>query len=186
MCKWPRVVHEEIHKITRVGWKVHWLIKILSYNETKWDLFSDIVPFKVHFFHLCFRTWIPLVKKVINSPYNVIIWTPLKSKLLILLLLKFFLIFCSNIAPFSITTSLEGLEICWLYPMQRAMTPSHKRRMCPDYDTKIHLVVRLQFWMFRKCGIASSLWIIPGHLWSHVVVTLRVPSVGQHDLFENS
>ena len=53
-----------------VDWKVHRLTKILSWNVTKWYLFFNFF----HLFHQCCSTWIPLIKKVINSRY-VIIWT---------------------------------------------------------------------------------------------------------------
>ena len=52
------------------------LTKILSLNETKWNLFFNIVSLTyTHFFHWCCCAWILLVKKVINSRYDIIIWT---------------------------------------------------------------------------------------------------------------
>ena len=55
----------------RVSWKVHTLTKIFSRKVTKWDLFFNIVLF----FNWCGSPWIPMIKKVTNSRYDVIIWT---------------------------------------------------------------------------------------------------------------
>ena len=54
-----------IYIYIRVGWKVHRLIKILSWNVIKWSLFFKILLFcDPHtFFYWCCSAWMPLVKK---------------------------------------------------------------------------------------------------------------------------
>ena len=52
---------------------------------------------------------------------------------------------------FSSTTLSAELRICWLYPLQRGKILSKKG--CPESDIKLYLMVRLQFWGFRKCGV---------------------------------
>ena len=46
---------------------------------------------------------------------------------------------------------LASLRICWLYPLQRGKITQKKR--CPGYDTKLHLVVRFQFWWYKFCEV---------------------------------
>ena len=62
------------YKYTRLGCKAHRLTKILKWNANKWGLFFHIISLAVHFSHWCCNAWIPLVKKVIKSRYEVIIW----------------------------------------------------------------------------------------------------------------
>ena len=53
-----------------------------------------------------------------------------------------------------------------------------KKRVCPWYDTKLHLMVSI-----------PSLLLLPDSLWPGVVVVVvlvKVLSIGQIDLFENS
>ena len=53
---------------------------------------------------------------------------------------------------------------------------------CPRYDTKLHLVVRLQFWAVWS---TSSLLLLSGPLWLGVIIPVRIPSMGQIELFKN-
>ena len=52
----------------------------------------------------------------------------------------------------SLIALLAGLRIHWLHPLQRDKTSSKKKRH-PGYDTKLYLMVRLQFWRFGECGV---------------------------------
>ena len=46
--------------------------------------------------------------------------------------------------------SLKASYPCHWCPEYANCTPSQMR--CPGYDTKLHLIVRLQFWRSGKCG----------------------------------
>ena len=50
------------------------------------------------------------------------------------------------------------------------------------YNTKLHLVVRLQLWRMQS---TLSLPLLLGPIWPRVVILVKVPSTGQIDLFEN-
>ena len=83
---------------------------------------------------------------------------------------------------FSKCLSIE-LRIHWLYPQQRGKTPPKKR--CPNYDTKLHLIVSLHFWRSVEFGVPPSLLLLPGLLWFRVPVSVKVPSMDQIHLFRN-
>ena len=53
---------------------------------------------------------------------------------------------------------------------------------CPGYDTKLHLMMRLQ--ILELCRI-PSLPLLPGQLWPEIVVLVWAPSMCQTDLFKN-
>ena len=53
----------------------------------------------------------------------------------------------------------------------------------PEYNIKIHLMVRLQFWRSEGVRSTPSLPLFPDPLWPKGVVSVRVSSVGQIDLF---
>ena len=59
-------------------------------------------------------------------------------------------------------------RIFWLH-FQLGRPPKNR---CHGYKIKLHLMVRLQFWSFGKCGINHSLPLLPGPLWSRVVVSV--------------
>ena len=63
---------------------------------------------------------------------------------------------------------------------RRIRSPSPQKK-CPEYDTKLHLMLRHHFW-----GLWStfSLPLLSGPLWSRVIVLVSVPSIGQIDWFE--
>ena len=53
-----------------------------------------------------------------------------------------------------------------------------------DGYSKLHQIVRLQFWISEECGISPSLISLPGPLCLEGVVSLRVRSMGQIDMFK--
>ena len=63
--------------------------------------------------------------------------------------------------------------------------PTPKRGGGPKYNTKWYPVVRLQFWSSRKCGVPQHCYYCQVHSDLDVVVFVRIPSMGQIDLFEN-
>ena len=67
---WPNEIY------SRVGWKVLWLTKILSWNVTKWVLFSNVNPLVVYVLLPSVLQCVHLiVKKSWNSRYDVNVWT---------------------------------------------------------------------------------------------------------------
>ena len=53
-------------------------------------------------------------------------------------------------------------------------------------NTKLPLILMFHFWRFREREWRTpSLTLLPGPLWSGVIVHARIPSVDQIDLFEN-
>ena len=74
------------------------------------------------------------------------------------------------------------LRIRWLYHLQRCKTPN--KRVCPGYDTKLSgsKVPVLEIW---GVWITTSLPLLPDPLWSGVVVFVRVPFMGQIELFNH-
>ena len=49
---------------------------------------------------------------------------------------------------------LVGLIIHWLHPLHRSkISTPQKKKGCPGYDMKLHLMVKFQFCRFRKSGI---------------------------------
>ena len=89
---------------------------------------------------------------------------------------------------------LAGLKIHWSDPQQRNSSPApkhtkkkkkkKKKRRCPRYDTKLHLMMRPQVWTTGECGAPFLLPLLPGPLWPTMLVSVRVPSMGQIDLFK--
>ena len=58
-------------------------------------------------------------------------------------------------------TCLWGLEyadctLCWdVRPSPLTKKKKKEKKMgCPEYDTKLYLIVRLQFWISAECGVA--------------------------------
>ena len=56
------------------------------------------------------------------------------------------------------------LRILWLYPLQRSNNLPPPRKGCPEYDMKLHLVMRLQFWSSCEWSIPSLLLLL---VWYH-------------------
>ena len=52
---------------------------------------------------------------------------------------------------YSLSAQSTELKTCCLYPLKRSKTSLKKG--CPGYDTKLHLMVRLQFWRSKECGV---------------------------------
>ena len=65
--------------------------------------------------------------------------------------------------------------------------PHTKKKGCPGYDTKLHVILRLIFQLYSSGGV----WIIhllvlqSGTLKPKVVVPVRIQSTGLVDLFKN-
>ena len=84
-------------------------------------------------------------------------------------------------------SSLKQNPICWQSLksadciLWRQVRPP-LTKSCPEYYSKWHLMVRLQFWSYEEYGVTSSLPLL---LDSGVIVPVRVPFIGQIDLFEN-
>ena len=53
-----------------------------------------------------------------------------------------------------------------------------------DDDTKLHPVVRLQFWRSGECGITSLLPLLSYPLYTKVIMFDRGLSMGQIELFK--
>ena len=77
-----------------------------------------------------------------------------------------------------------GLRICWLYSLLRNKTPLQKKKQRPGYDSKLHLIMRLQFWKFGICAVIATLPLLPGPLCSGVIITVMVPSIDETDLLK--
>ena len=58
-----------------------------------------------------------------------------------------------------------------------------EKRKCLVYDTKLHPVVRFQFWKSRVRGAILSLSFLSSPLSSAVVLLVRVPTMDQIELF---
>ena len=118
------------------------------------------------------------------------------SKVVVLLFLIKFLCKCVESFRFNSgkwTTLSIGLRIWWVVRtlLKRVYTdcrggiiPFHPKRGCPGYDTKLHLMVRFQFWSSRVCGVLLQCPYSHVH-WPEEVVPVRVPSIGQINLFKN-
>ena len=46
---------------------------------------------------------------------------------------------------------LQGFRMRWLYPLQWGKSTPKKE--CLEYDTKLHLIIRLQFWQSCEYGV---------------------------------
>ena len=84
-----------------------------------------------------------------------------------------------------------GLKICWLYTLQKGKTfpiiltpPQKKNQGCPELDTKRHLMVMVQFCRSGKCAVSLHCHYSKVHFWPEMVVSVKVPSMGQIDLSE--
>ena len=64
-----------------------------------------------------------------------------------------------------------GLEYTDCIPLKRGSNTSQKG--CSGYDIKSHLMAMLMFLRSGKCGIALSMLLLPGPLWSQVLITVR-------------
>ena len=83
-------------------------------------------------------------------------------------------------------TLSEERTIRWLYPLKGSKTCSPTGNDCPGYDTKLYPIVRLQLWRSEECEVTPLLsLLLPGPLWSRVIVPVRDPSMNQTDLFKN-
>ena len=76
-----------------------------------------------------------------------------------------------------------GCRIYWLHFSKVVRTPHHYE--CPGYDTKPHLMVRFWSWSFRECGVLFQCHYSQVRSDSGVVGPVRIPSVGQIELFNH-
>ena len=76
-----------------------------------------------------------------------------------------------------------GGAVEYVDPLQ--LGSKHFQKGCPEYDTKLHLMVRPQFWRSGEMWRTPSLSLLPGPFLSRVVVPVRVPYMGQIDVFKN-
>ena len=61
------------HTCTRIGWKVHWMMKILSWNVTKWSLFFHIVLLVINTLFPSVLQRLDLIsKKIIHSRHDIL------------------------------------------------------------------------------------------------------------------
>ena len=75
------------------------------------------------------------------------------------------------------------LRICWLPLMLWGKTtPTWKKRYL-GYDARLYPVVRPQFWSSGVCGVLFHCYY--SLVYSDTVVSVRVPTIGHIDLFEN-
>ena len=65
---------------------------------------------------------------------------------------------------FFFTTLSSVLRIRWLYPLQKDKTFSLQKEI-PRYVTKLHLMVRIQFWRSGNCWVLSLLQLFSCPLW---------------------
>ena len=52
-------------------------------------------------------------------------------------------------------------------------------------DTKLQLVLRLQFLRSGECGLPHLLPLLPGSLRLRILISVRVPCIDQTELFKN-
>ena len=72
----------------------------------------------------------------------------------------------------------------WNLPFLIIKSTTTKRKIliridskCPRYDTKLHLVVRLQFYSSVKLGVTPPLLLLPAALWPGVLITVWLTSM---------
>ena len=75
--------------------------------------------------------------------------------------------------------SLEYVDCTPCWGVRAPLSPIE----CLGYDSKVHLMVKLQYWRSGVCSV--SLHCIPGPLWPKVTGLVRVPTMGQIELFKN-
>ena len=88
----------------------------------------------------------------------------------------------SRIAIYIDTALLVRFGIRQLYPFLRDKTSKNRY---PGYDSKLHLVVWLQFCRSEDVQSASTLPLFPEQLGPGVGVLVRVPPIGPIDLLTN-
>ena len=71
-----------------------------------------------------------------------------------LLLLNFSVLAGTGALILTWLTLLVGLTMCWPYPhSSKKKKKKKKKKKCPVYDTKLHLMVKLQFWRSVEFGV---------------------------------
>ena len=78
----------------------------------------------------------------------------------------------------TILSSRRCLEYSHCIPYKEVRPPLKKYSL--EYDTKLHLIVRLQFWRYMMYLLLP---LLSGLLWPGAVLPAIVPSIGLIDLF---
>ena len=86
--------------------------------------------------------------------------------------------FCAILWIVEKNVLLARLRIHWLFLADVKDTPLLKE--CLNYDTKLHLIVRLLFWRHRECEVSLHCY----HSLTPSGSTMKVPSMGRVDLFK--
>ena len=89
---------------------------------------------------------------------------------------------CYIVIPGRRTTLVE-YDDCILCRGVRTLLCSPKMR-CSVYDIKLHLMVKLLFWIFGEYGVSHHCYFSQVHS-DPVLVSVSLPFMGQIDLFEN-
>ena len=76
---------------------------------------------------------------------------------------------------------LVGFKIHWMYPLQRSKTLHGKKELVSSLCNEIAAPV-LKIWAVWGTLLFP---LLPGQLWSRLIVTVRVPSMCQVDLYKN-
>ena len=87
-------------------------------------------------------------------------------------------------------------SVSWFVVITKFWSPLHRRGLenadsipCRRgswvYNPKLHLMVRLQFWISGECGVHHSLPSLQIPVCPELIVPVRIPSIGKIDLFKN-
>ena len=122
-----------------IGW-----LKYLSCNVTKCSFIFRYSPqyLSIHFFHLFYSVWIPLIKKVINSRYDIIIWTFQKNYSIDYILL----IYPWNYDLIKITDRLNNIlpTIDFIYELKTNNTLLFEDILLINHNNKLEFKVHLK------------------------------------------
>ena len=105
------------------------------------------------------------------------LWKPLKTCFKFIVFkyryktLLFNVIFLGFFFYWKSTMSI-GLKIHWLHSLQKSKTPSHHKKECTGYDTKLHLMIRFHFCKSRECRVPLYYYYSKFHF-DPVVVSLE-------------
>ena len=89
---------------------------------------------------------------------------------------------CDKWASIALQQSIPTVNRFVSWNCREVRTPLNE---CPGHDNKLHLMVRLQSWRFGGMWNTPSLPLLPGPIRSGVVAPVRVPSLGQIELFNH-
>ena len=107
---------------------------------------------------------------------------PYITKVTALFLILYFLKCSSYFFGILITAALQYFNLFFALLAERQDSPNE----CPDYDTKLHWMVRLQSWSLgRKLSTSLLLPLFLGPLRPGLIVPARVVPLGQIELFNH-